>query len=255
MWMCLGSGTAAGQPADPGFNGIISQLFALQQLSYPQEKVYVQLDRNHYIAGDTIWFRGHLVNAYTHEPDTSSRYLYVNLVNPADSLVRKLRIRRQQGAYPGYFSLPEDIPEGEYTVWAYTLAMLNAGQEYFFRTPVRITDPLSIRIGQQISLQREPGEKHLSADLRFRDLATGEPTRPNELKINLNQESPVPVWAPRRAESFSHTFRNPDTTRRNALLIDYDGWRRFVEVPPSPALFDVSFHPEGGYLIPGQMNT
>ena len=35
-----------------------------EQLSrYPQEKLYVHTDKEHYIAGDTVWLRAHCVDA------------------------------------------------------------------------------------------------------------------------------------------------------------------------------------------------
>ena len=50
-----------------------------QYYEYPQEKIHITTDRNHYMGGDTIWLRGHVVSATTHEPVAVSKYMNVEL--------------------------------------------------------------------------------------------------------------------------------------------------------------------------------
>ena len=57
-----------------------------QYYEYPQEKVYLTTDRNHYMGGDTIWFRGFVVSSATHEPVSESKYLYVELRTPYNTV-------------------------------------------------------------------------------------------------------------------------------------------------------------------------
>ena len=45
----------------------------------PQEKIYVHTDKPYYVAGDTLWFRAHLVDAVTHTPISRSRYINIEL--------------------------------------------------------------------------------------------------------------------------------------------------------------------------------
>ncbi|MCD8185878.1 MAG: hypothetical protein LUD68_05320, partial [Rikenellaceae bacterium] len=245
--------TGNGQEGTVDFNDVMSKLFTLQRYYYPQEKAYLHFDRNHYIAGDTIWFRGYLVNAATHTPDTSSRYLYVDLVDPADSVVTRCRIRRQEGGYPGYVALPDDLAAGNYTLWAYTLFMRNTGAEFFFQAPVRISDPLSLRISEQVRFFPSAGAKDFSVAVQFQDLVNQSAAKPNTFKAGMNRQTPR-TWTS-QTKTYDLSFRNVDTMRHNVLLIDYDKSRKFIEVPPPQTQFDVSFHPEGGYLVVGQMNT
>lgn len=42
-----------------------------------KEKIYVQLDKPNYYAGEDIWFKTYLLNAATHAPETLSKLVYV----------------------------------------------------------------------------------------------------------------------------------------------------------------------------------
>lgn len=233
----------------------ISALFSLQLTRYPQEKAYLHLDRTHYLAGDTVWFRGYVVHASSHVPDTVSRYLYVDLVNPADSTVRNLKIINRKGVYAGYIPLPEDMPGGNYTLWAHTMFMRNPGEDYFFRTPIRISDPMAAKIRAEASFTRSPGDKKLSVDIIFKNGFTENPVYPEELKVGLNRFEPRWTAEPDKSGLYRFTFRNIDTLRNHVLAVNYEGHSRYIEVPADTSRFDVTFHPEGGNVIAGDLNV
>lgn len=110
----------------------------IEQLSrYPQEKLYVHTDKEHYIAGDTVWLRAHCVDAATLTPARDSRYLYVELHDGSGALVRRIKILRRDGIYAGYLPLPDDAA-GDYALCAYTLFMRNLPEDYLFRKPLRV---------------------------------------------------------------------------------------------------------------------
>ncbi len=110
----------------------------IEQLScYPQEKLYVHTDKEHYIAGDTVWLRAHCVDAATLTPACDSRHLYVELHDGSGALVRRIKILRRDGIYAGYLPLPDDAA-GDYALCAYTLFMRNLPEGYLFRKPLRV---------------------------------------------------------------------------------------------------------------------
>ncbi|MCL2502840.1 MAG: hypothetical protein FWE99_06890, partial [Bacteroidales bacterium] len=74
---------------------------------FPQEKIYVHTDKPYYISGEKIWFRAYLVNAMTHVPVFGSRYVYVELINPIDSVVSRVQIRETDEAYYGHLLIPD----------------------------------------------------------------------------------------------------------------------------------------------------
>ena len=115
-----------------------------QQLNlFPQEKIYVHTDKPYYISGERIWFRAYLVDAVSHVPLPLSRYVYVELINPSDSIVTRVKIRQEEEAYHGHLLIPDDVPEGAYTLRAYTTFMRSLDENYFWSKTVYIGDPQS----------------------------------------------------------------------------------------------------------------
>jgi uncharacterized protein YfaS (alpha-2-macroglobulin family) len=109
---------------------------------FPQEKSYVQTDKAGYFSGERIWFRAHMVDALTHRPIFISRYIYVELIDPLDDVVQRVKVRPDStGAYSGHIDLEDDLAQGAYTLRAYTQYMRNRGEEFFFRRSIQVLDP------------------------------------------------------------------------------------------------------------------
>ena len=123
--------------ADTSFLKIEANLLT-QLKAFPQEKIHLHTDRDFYVPGEKIWFRAYLVDAATHRYPTNSRYIYVELIDVRDSLVSRVMIRPENELYYGHLFLSEIIPEGNYTLRAYTRYMENLGDDYFFKKNIRI---------------------------------------------------------------------------------------------------------------------
>ncbi|ADB39219.1 TonB-dependent receptor plug [Spirosoma linguale DSM 74] len=116
--------------------------FRLYNQQRPTEKVYIHTDREAYLTGETIWLKGYLVNGSSHEADTLSRVLYVDLVDP---MARRVRLRTQLRATnsyaPGQLTLPDSLAAGSYQLRAYTSFMRNYPEAYFFTKTLTILRP------------------------------------------------------------------------------------------------------------------
>lgn len=120
----------------------ITTFFTEQLALYPQEKLYLQIDKSEYISGETLWFRAHLVDALLHQQANASRYVYVELIDPLEAVVSRVKIRPDSiGCFHGHLLLEEGLPEGDYMLRAYTLYMKNQGDDYFFKKNIRIINP------------------------------------------------------------------------------------------------------------------
>ena len=106
---------------------------------YPQEKIHLHTDRDFYVSGEKIWFKAYVVDAYTHLFPTYSEYVYVELISPADTLISRVMIYQLDGMFYGHLPLA-DIPEGNYTLRAYTRYMENLGDDYFFKKNIHIAE-------------------------------------------------------------------------------------------------------------------
>ena len=145
-----------------------------QYYEYPQEKVHLTTDRNHYMGGDTIWFRGFVVSSATHEPVSVSKYLYVELRTPYNTVDQRIKVIERDGVYAGYVPLDMRVPEGDYTIIAYTNFMNSAGEAYFFKKPVNIRNAYSLRMDLSSQFEWEDGGERLVCRIDYRDRTTGE---------------------------------------------------------------------------------
>lgn len=110
----------------------------------PQEKVYLHFDNTAYFQGDVIWFSAWVINASTGQP-APSRVLYVDLMSPTGVLLNQLKLKVVDGRCHGSFPLVDrstqearelrgvlSYPSGYYEVRAYTMNMLNFGEQGIF---------------------------------------------------------------------------------------------------------------------------
>ena len=102
----------------------------------PQQKLFVHTDKDEYIAGESIWFKAYLVNAFTHEPDEISTNLQVHLLNVQGELVGFALLRMYNGYGFGNFHLPDSLPDGNYHLMAYTDLMEEWGEQEAFRKKI-----------------------------------------------------------------------------------------------------------------------
>lgn len=224
--------------------------FMRQMSLYPQEKIYVQNDKPYYITGEDIWFRVHLVDAGSNIPDTTSRYIYSELIDPMDSVVIRAKVRPIDGAHHGYFNIPEELPEGDYTMRFYTRFMEGRGENYFFKKKVSIGTPLSALYRTETTFNYEDGNKKVNIELRFIDTQTNTPIEPENIHILDDKGNRRNIKL--NDESIGKTsLKVPNDKGKYLLFVEYDYagkfHKQFILIPP-PDDFDVSFFPEGGKL-------
>lgn len=100
----------------------------LFNLKFPQEKIYLHLDRPSYWANDDIWFKAYLKNS----PITESN-LYVELLSSKGKVVYKNLCWAQNGLAYGDIHLADTLSSGVYQIRAYTDWMRNFDDQWFFR--------------------------------------------------------------------------------------------------------------------------
>ncbi len=117
----------------------ISYYFRYHKSTCP-EKLYLTLDRPYYEAGDTIWFRGTLVNADNNSYMVKTNYIYVELLNRKDQVVFRRKVARDNLCFHHNLPLAKDILSGEYTLRGYTSWMRNFDEAFFFSRKLTIVN-------------------------------------------------------------------------------------------------------------------
>ncbi len=119
---------------------VTSKLKALST-NHVIQKTYLHFDRPYYTTGDTMYFKAYVTLGEHHDLSKTSGILHVDLINPANVIIRSIRLQLNNGVAWGDFALPDTLQAGSYRVRAFTRYMQNA-PEYFF------TKTISIAAGQ-----------------------------------------------------------------------------------------------------------
>ncbi len=223
----------------------------------PQEKIYLQLDKPSYVVGERIWFRAFLIDAMTHLENSQSSAIYVELINSVDTLIKRVKIPESE-AFSGSLFLDETMPEGLYTIRAYTSWMQNAGVDYFFKKKVYIGNSITSQVTSSISYEVLDDKKAL-ATIRFEQ--KGSPLSSKKIDYYLNVSGKN-----KREKTLTTNSQGEIQIEYNPKQIDIS--KPFIHVNyaenmsnyernyilPANTDFDVQFFPEGGNLVTGVMN-
>jgi hypothetical protein len=152
-WLALFNVQAKAQSPDSSFlNRAVTSLKTATDKN-PVEKVYLHLDRQNYLPGDTVWFKAYLVVGKSHELSSSSGILNVELISPLDSVVKRIKVKLNAGLGWADLILPKGKQAGKYRIRAYTNWMRNAGEEYFYDKQINVGAVFST---DQAAKQTEP---------------------------------------------------------------------------------------------------
>lgn len=105
------------------------------------EKLYVHVDRELYAPGDIIWMKAYQVNGITHQLNSNFRNIFIQLVAENGRIVKDLMLFSIQGQANGEFKT-DTLPDGIYTIRAFTRYLKNYGEEAFFHKRIRISKSL-----------------------------------------------------------------------------------------------------------------
>ena len=231
---------------------VISERLALQRYNFPQEKLHITTDKSRYMAGDTIWLRAFVVNAATHEPVDASKYCYVELLNPFDSVELRIKAKEKNGTMQGYLALPAQLAEGNYTLAAYTMFMQSLDEGYFFKKRIEVMSAHSTRSSIVCDVERDPknpGRVRVTA--HYLDLHTRAEKEFKQMTYVTSDQFKRQHGQGKSPMAFS---LNEKETRGGAVLVRFDGFSKYVPLPPNENQAEVRFFPEGGYLALGARN-
>lgn len=132
------------------------------------EKLYIQTDKPNYVVGDTLWFKGYLVNASYLEASTRSGIAYMEIANDSNRVVKRIMLPLYGGITISQFALDkEDMQPGDYVMRAYTQWMRNFGENYVFKKHFSINNPTDQNwlISYRAKVEKMAGNKDLLVQL------------------------------------------------------------------------------------------
>jgi len=224
----------------------------VRQLSvYPQEKVHLQTDRSVYSPGDTLWFKPYLVHATFHTPLRLSRYLYTELISPKDSVVKRVMLRTDSNLMRGNISLPEQLPDGVYTLRAYTAYMAAGNQDYLFQRSIQILSPQWAGINTRVTTVFDKGGK---TEL-FMKFGRPGPFTPQHVQLSLQKEGTTTLKTGKG--TLVTAFTPKEREQNSSMLLSFtdstgERYSKYFALSTDKEDYAVSFYPEGGYLLSGR---
>lgn len=106
---------------------------------FPSERVYVQLDNNEYLAGDTIWYKGYIMA--NENPTYYSKSLYVDWYDGQGREIAHQVYLVERGVSIGQYAIPADYKGSRIYLLAYTRWMLNDGDssgQYLYHREISV---------------------------------------------------------------------------------------------------------------------
>lgn len=229
----------------------ISARIDLQRNEFPQEKIHVMTDHGNYLAGDTIWLRAWVVDAASHQPVDASQFIYVELVSPNDWVHERVKIHPDaSGVFKGYLPIDINIPEGRYQLTAYTMFMQNAGVDYFYSQPIEIEALPAVH--RRIVSKCVRYKDEVDVTLRHENKADSSLYPYNQFSYGIASE----LWSEKQYKNRTkeeHLTLKGKEASQSAILVKFDTYAKYITLPPQEVL-DVTFYPEGGYLVPDVEN-
>jgi hypothetical protein len=132
-----------------------------------RERIYVQTDKQLYLAGELI--RMKLLTTDTEQiPLVFSKVAYAELVDQSVSQIQ-IKVELTNGAGEGQMQIPSDFPTGYYRLIAYTQFMRNEGPEVFFEKNIVVVN--TYQSGYQ---PQEDRHSALDAESPYQEIA-GDP--------------------------------------------------------------------------------
>lgn len=226
---------------------------------YPQEKVYLHLDKPYYAVGDDIWFKGYVTIGNLNRLSDYSKVLYVELIGPDNVLLESKRLPIVSGISMADFQLSDTLREGNYRIRAFTNWMLNFDSDLIFDHTLaignavndntvaksdfvfskgrdtKVNTTITISDGSGTTLSNRPFSYEVI--IAGKEIKTGKGNSGSDGKINFDFSS---------SEEIAHyngtvllTVEDP-----NGQYI-----KKYIPIPDSRHQNSIQFLPEGGNMI------
>jgi TonB-dependent SusC/RagA subfamily outer membrane receptor len=115
--------SAKAQDANMNTLDSFSAKFIATIRSTERERAFLVTDRVVFTAGEYIWFKTFLLGTVSQKPTTKSKYLFADIVNDKDSIIKRLILDATNRQLSSRISLPDSLPTGYYWLRAYTTQM------------------------------------------------------------------------------------------------------------------------------------
>lgn len=231
--------------------------------NYPQEKVYLHMDKPYYTVGDDIWFKGYVtIGAYNYLSGLS-KILYVDLINPDEKIVQSIRVPLISGVTMGDFQLADSLAEGNYRIRAYTNWMRNFDSDGFFDRVLPIGNARTDSILTHSSFFYENSPVHtVNTEITFTD-AKGGPMADMDVNYEVVMEERNIGRGREKTDEqgrigFDFVNKQPFNLKTGKIKLTVltpqdQTIRKVIPLKTTSQTPSIQFFPESGHLVAGSL--
>jgi len=132
-------------------------------IEIPLEKVYLNLDRFYFSAGEDVWIKAYLVDARNNKLSYNSTNLNIDFISPQSKNIKRIILKMNNGIGSGDIHLEDSLASGNYLIRAYTNWMRNFGELFFYKKEIVVENQMETKSPKQ-SDRQESNEK---VDVQF----------------------------------------------------------------------------------------
>lgn len=115
---------------------LFDSLLNISSTKYPQEKIYLQLDKSYYHSGETIWFKAYITAL--NMPSSVSKTLYAELINSEGKVLQRKTMPVFLAGAASFFELADSNYNSKLFIRAYTSWMLNFDPALLYLKPITV---------------------------------------------------------------------------------------------------------------------
>ncbi len=240
----------------------VEKYLAFRQKTVSSDQLFVQLDRNIYRPGDTIFFQAYVRNRFTGNFESGSVSLYALLFNEKKAMTDSARFRIDNATATGWMPIPEKAETGKYRFTAFTGTMQNDDPAEAFQLDLYVKEPDNHPEKIAVTFDKEkykPGDL-VEATIKITD-PTGNPiaqrkfkgsfsTDKGELRSEESQTDPKGECIIRM--TLPETLNAQPTLNVSVKQASgKESSSKKVTVPFENVRLDLRFLPEGGTFVEG----
>jgi hypothetical protein len=114
----------------------IDSMMAVYASNYPQEKVYVQFDKNLYNPGETIYFKAYVFSGNL--PSSLCKNFYTELMDADGNILQRKIAPLYEATAAGSYDIPANLKANHLHFRAYTVWMMNFDTAFMYEKDLRI---------------------------------------------------------------------------------------------------------------------
>ncbi|MES2849479.1 MAG: hypothetical protein V4685_10520, partial [Bacteroidota bacterium] len=114
----------------------LDSVLSIAETNFPQERVYLQTDKNTYAGGETVWFKAYLTADNVAVP--YSKTLYAELITDKGAVLQRRTMPVIMSGASSDFILPDSLADTRLYIRAYTAWMLNFDSSLLYVKPLYV---------------------------------------------------------------------------------------------------------------------